>query len=443
MKPSFIGSMASRIRRLPSALTTGDRIIIVGALAMLIIGIIGAQKNVVHGPTKDIPVRGGQLVEGIIASSSADVDAQLTNLTNIGLVRFDDKLSIQPALADSYSISQDGLVYTFKLHEGLSEQEIVDTLKNPSSNLGNIQVTLDNNHNLSIKLNTPYAPLLGNMTEPFFPYGPYSISKRTNKEVDLSSRRDFVLGEPFIPSIILKIYPDDSALNRALDRGEVLAGSGINNTISGYSQYTLHLQKKTLLFFNLDRDPGKNTDLRQKLAQGKSIGETISLSITTTHDKYFIDQLNKLKDKFAPLGVTVQANIVDDTTMRAKIIPNRDFDALIYGIDYGRDPDLYPFWHSSQIGGSGKNLSGFKNKDVDGLLEQALLTTNLQDRQKKYADALKIIDDQAPVIELDNISLPYLVSKKVQSIQIDQGVVNGDRYTNIWQWYMRTKKVPA
>ena len=70
------------------------------------------------------PAPGGTYVEGMVGSPQYvnpllcqynDVDRDLCTLVFSGLLRFDEHGQLQPDLADSWEVSPDGLVYTFRL----------------------------------------------------------------------------------------------------------------------------------------------------------------------------------------------------------------------------------------------------------------------------------------------------------------------------------------
>ena len=78
-----------------------------------------------------VPAPGGQLVEGIIGTPrfinpllvTSDADRDLTALIYSGLLRLDPSGKIIPDLAESYTVSADGLIYTFKLRDHLTWQD--------------------------------------------------------------------------------------------------------------------------------------------------------------------------------------------------------------------------------------------------------------------------------------------------------------------------------
>ncbi len=75
-----------------------------------------------------VPATGGTFVEGIVGHPSSlnpllsdpyPVDRELTNLIFDGLVSYDETGQVIPALAENWSVSEDGLTITFELREGL------------------------------------------------------------------------------------------------------------------------------------------------------------------------------------------------------------------------------------------------------------------------------------------------------------------------------------
>ena len=78
--------------------------------------------------------------------------------------------------------------------------------------------------------------------------------------------------------------------------------------------------------------------------------------MTTVNQPQLIKTANLLKDYWKKIGVEVDVKSIEISDLKA-IIKTRDFDALLYGEALGFEPDLYPFWHSSQVNDPGLNLS--------------------------------------------------------------------------------------
>ena len=124
----------------------------------------------------------------------------------------------------------------------------------------------------------------------------------------------------------------------------------------------------------------------------------------------------------------------------ADTIKNRDFEILLYGESVGGDPDVYAFWHSSQIGAKGLNLAGYSNPEVDKLLTDARETTVLADRIAKYKKFQEDITADVPVIFLYSPTYTYVQSNKIQGFSGTTIIEPADRFDSIANWYLKTSK---
>jgi len=107
----------------------------------------------------------------------------------------------------------------------------------------------------------------------------------------------------------------------------------------------------------------------------------------------------------------------------------------------GSEPDLYPFWHSSQVNDPGLNLSGYQNKDADQLLKEARETLDVAVKQENYEKLQNIIIDDAPALFLYNPDYIYWVSQKINGINTTKIADPAKRFSNISEWFIKTKRV--
>jgi ABC-type transport system substrate-binding protein len=429
--------LEGQFRRLPKKLNHIDRIVIGLCTLLLVASLFGLYFS--YANLKDHePAYGGTLIEGVTAKSVDDITTNLQNLTGIGLVRFDAHNQVLPGLAKSYTISPDGKTYTFILPDKLNASEILRQLKKTNKSVSNDAVA-SNKNKIIITLKAPFSPLLDDLTAPTLTPGPYIITSQTPKDVYLEANPDFPLGRPYISQIDVKVYPSQSDLNNALDRGLVMAAVSPKLPDRSFNQFNLTLAQYDVLFFNLKNKPWNDLDNRRRLLENKRFPSPQILTVTLPDDPRLMAELKTLQKRFEPLNVIVKSRIIPVSNFQTNVVSRRNFDALLIGIDYGRDPDPYPFFHSSQID-KGQNLAGFSSKDADKILEQARLTTNSADRKKMYQDFENILTDQVPAIFVDQIKLKYTISDQVHGVKVDQGATASDRFANVWQWYLKTKK---
>ena len=163
----------------------------------------------------------------------------------------------------------------------------------------------------------------------------------------------------------------------------------------------------------------------------------IQLTTVDVEDNY--KAAEAIKEYWGKIGVKVDLNIVPVAQLQADIIKPREYEALLYGITLGADPDPYTYWHSSQIE-KGLNISNFSNKQVDALLEDARISLNQEDRKTKYFKFQEIIAEEVPAIFLYSPYYNYVQSKKVKDFGVQKIFSPSDRFSDIENWYLKTKK---
>ncbi len=133
-----------------------------------------------------VPAKGGNLSEGIIGTprfinpvlAITDVDHDITSLVFRGLMKKDLNGEIVPDLAESYTVSNDGLVYTFKIkeatwHDGekITADDVLFTIKSALDPMlkspervkwSGILVQSPDANTVTFTLKHAYAPFLEN-----------------------------------------------------------------------------------------------------------------------------------------------------------------------------------------------------------------------------------------------------------------------------------------
>ena len=290
-----------------SSFSKKEQVVFVGLCLILIITTIVILQNINQMFMTEVPMAGGSISEGIVGTprfinpvlASSDADRDLTSLIYSGLMRKSPDGSIIPDLAESYSISKDGLSYTFVLknkiyfHNGqpVAADDVIFTIKKvkdpiiKSPHKGNwdgVTVEKKDDKTLIFALKQPYALFLENTTLGIMPArlwdnaplelndantkpigsGPYmisSVNKQSSGIIDyyeLNSFKKFILGEPYIKNINLYFYQNENDLVKALVDKKVEEISSItplnaeNLKEKNYQVESIVLPRVFGLFFN-------------------------------------------------------------------------------------------------------------------------------------------------------------------------------------------------
>ena len=122
------------------------------------------------------------------------------------------------------------------------------------------------------------------------------------------------------------------------------------------------------------------------------------------------------------------------------VLKPRAYDILIYEIDFGAEPDLFPYFHSSQANQMGLNFSNYRNSLVDNLILGARDASDHQAQSVKYQRLLKKWLDDVPAIGIYQTSLSYYSHKNSRIFSEDNRLAYPtDRFNDITSWAVNPK----
>lgn len=238
------------------------------------------------------------------------------------------------------------------------------------------------------------------------------------------------------------------ALSMATDRqsliNDILAGEGkavyspVPPGISGASddvkkfEFDLEKANKTL-----EDDGWKKGDDGFR----KKDNLALEFKLATTDWPDLVETAELLAKQWEAAGVKVNVESLPVADIQQNYIRPREYDTLLFGQVLGVDPDPYAFWHSSQTRDPGLNLALYSNQDVDKALEKIRQETKEEDRTEQFKKFQQAVSEDIPALFLFSPNYIYVVNKKVEGIKINSMVTPDERFANISEWYVKTKRV--
>lgn len=123
---------------------------------------------------------------------------------------------------------------------------------------------------------------------------------------------------------------------------------------------------------------------------------------------------------------------------------NRIYDALLYGISIGADPDVYVYWHSSQIDLRSPvrlNFSEYKSSAADTALEAGRTRLDPALRAVKYQPFLQAWQNDNPALGLYQPRFLYISKGAVHGLNESPINTDAGRLTNVHNWQIREEWV--
>jgi len=182
---------------------------------------------------------------------------------------------------------------------------------------------------------------------------------------------------------------------------------------------------------------------REKLNQICFPEEKILLSffLVTVDQPKMKEMALLLKENWEKIGAKVEIKTIDLNELERTTIKKRDYDALLFGQILGKTKDLFPYWHSSQKGEMGLNLSNYENKEVDKLLEEEREELNQEKREEKLKKVESLIKDDCPAVFLVSPDYLYFAKEKIKGIETFLLFDPCQKFENVGDWYIKTKRV--
>jgi peptide/nickel transport system substrate-binding protein len=168
-------------------------------------------------------------------------------------------------------------------------------------------------------------------------------------------------------------------------------------------------------------------------------GVKLTFTLLTDDDPLHIELAKEIARQWEEIGVRAVLRTVR-SGLGADFLYPRKFEALLIDLELHGDPDPYPLWHSTQANSRGQNYAGFVSYEVDQLLEEARCTTDSGRRAELYRRFQQIFADEVPSLLLYSPIYTYAVDEKVKGVQLGPMGDPSDRFRNITEWYIVTKR---
>lgn len=189
-------------------------------------------------------------------------------------------------------------------------------------------------------------------------------------------------------------------------------------------------------FDNFPALPEYDPDAAKDIIVSANLPNNQPLRLATIDYGYFPALAENLRFQLENLGFKVELSVWPaGQEFLMNIIRPRNYDILIYEIELGSDPDLFAYYHSSQVAENSLNLSNYNSTIASDAILAARSTMNQTIRNAKYETFLRLWVEDVPAIGIYQTSLSYFVNKNVRTFSEDLRLVTAtDRFSDVSFW---------
>lgn len=328
------------------------------------------------------------------------------------------------------------------------------------------------------------------------------------EQITFSPFSHYVLGRPKLDRVTIRAFHDQSALVSAFQQGDVNGLAGLDNLpLSLASNTHLHvynfpLSAANMVFFRTTDGVLNDISVRQALVMGANTNAIINgldysavpvrepllgsqlgfdpayaqfpfnqakadqtlqadgwtygtggyryknsqqlsfvLYALNNHDNQYV--ASALQKDWRAIGVNASV-ILQDAEDFQNTVTYHGYDALLYGISLGVDPDVFVYWDSSEASvGSAyyTNYSEYKSSAADASLEAGRTRLDPALRVIKYEPFLSAWQQDAPALGLYQPQFLYVTNENVAGISQHSLNDPNDRFDNVQNWAVKFVKV--
>lgn len=484
-------------------------------------------------------------INPILPDNSATADA--SRLVFAGLMRATPSGNLEPELAESYQVSDDGLRYVFTLRQNLKWHDGVDltagdvaftvaAIQHPDSRSPlaaewrGVKVEPEGQHKITFTLPNPYVGFIHLTTVGLLPRhllesinpstlrvhsfnqqpvgsGPFKVSEFVaGQKIVLQANQSYFRGKPKLDGMVIRVFPSHDAALEAFAKKQVNAVAEVESQqleaaakIKNLELLRYRTTEQVNLFMRNQNTALASVQVRQALAlatdrrqivsevlddfarplaspllpgqlgyngkfnqprpnirkaeglleaagwkaqNGKRTkgGTELRLKLLTLQEPVYERVADEVKRQWQKIGVAVDIQSVGLAELIQSHIKPRQYDLLLFGITIGADPDVYPYWHSSQVNDPGLNLSQYKSAAADAALEVARITTDKDVRAGKYSAFLEAFRVDTPAIILYGTDYSYGVSSDALGHTTGMLTQPSDRFYGVENWTIKTRR---
>ncbi|HVX47925.1 MAG TPA: ABC transporter substrate-binding protein [Candidatus Saccharimonadales bacterium] len=172
-------------------------------------------------------------------------------------------------------------------------------------------------------------------------------------------------------------------------------------------------------------------------------GQKLSFTLTAADNPEYRSVTDQLRDQWKKLGVDLKVALEEKTDFQ-NALTYHNYDAVLYGISIGPDPDVLVYWDSSQADARSStrlNLSEYKNVIADSSLEAGRSRLDPGLRVVKYKPFLEEWQKDYPALGLYQPRYLYLTNGPVAGLSDNAINSAAGRFDNVQNWEIREARV--
>lgn len=172
-------------------------------------------------------------------------------------------------------------------------------------------------------------------------------------------------------------------------------------------------------------------------------GQQLKFSLTAQNSPEYTKVTKLLQQQWRSVGIVVEVQLQSGVDLQG-VVSRHDYDALLYGISIGPDPDVFAYWHGTQADPSARtrlNFSEYKSLQADRALEAGRSRDSAL-RAIKYRPFLEAWRNDAPAVVLYQPRFMYITKGELYGFNSKSLSEASDRFSDVNNWMVVQGRIP-
>src|SRR3989339_223124 len=252
---------------------------------------------------------------------------------------------------------------------------------------------------------------------------------------------------------LLKDFSIRKAINLSINKTAVLsesfpgAGSLTDSAIplkrfsENFKDVFDQANAKEILLDDGWQDKDEDGFLEKRLSSKTKTVTKLELTILFHDTPGITNVAERIKTDLAAVGISVILKPMGVNEFSSRL-QTRSYQMVLLGLSspIGKEPDLFPFWHSSQLSSPGLNFAVYENKEVDKILSY-IRGTKDADINESYEELDALIKNDLPGVFLFQPQINWFVDESFHVPPVEFISDSGVRFSRVNEWYLYLKRV--
>lgn len=184
------------------------------------------------------------------------------------------------------------------------------------------------------------------------------------------------------------------------------------------------------------KDPDGSIKLGEKYRKNAK-GEILEFKLlvrAVNDDSPMAEEMEIITDNlikaWGDVGVKLNLEVLPEEEFM-DVLKTKEYDMILTGQSLGYNFDIFPFWHSSQTGENGLNLSNFKSFAADQQIEKLRETFDPTERTERLKKLSEVFEKEVPAIFLYSPEYFWLSDGKLKNVHLTNFAYPADRFANV------------